>query len=840
MLRNIFGALSARSSRPSQPRRRARFRPSVEALADRILPAITSRLFIVATATLSIRADGADDTILLTQDASGAVLINGSPFNLPNGTLQVSAINRIDISSGGGHDTIDLTGLTSYTGTSDLEGETGNDTLLGSNGNDTLLGMGGNDFLDGRGGDDIAEGWSGNDIILGGAGNDILAGGEDNDSMDGGAGNDLLDDTVDLPDETGTTDDTLMAGDGNDTLEGGNGTDRLVLSGRTFFGTTYTVTGPTTGSISLRTSPLIIPGLVLTYSSMERIDDLNPGQPGPFGLANNLTFNATSGADTLNVLNSLSINGVRTMQINRGSGTTVVHFANKPAVTVNTLGEADTITVGGPFAPGFSPAAGMVALTINAGDQNDTVNVRASVSTVAFTVNAGAGDDMVTVGSHVGTLDEVFGAVTVNGDGQTATGPGDRLLVSDSGVLPLPRTYNLSATSVSRWGKGAIHYSNVESLQLNVGGVDDIVNVSGTAAGSATTLNTGAGADTVNVGTASSSLSNLMGDLTITGPSVQLDTLIVSDEALDNPAGTGRLYTLRGNTLYVGQAASDTPVTFSNVGTLRFEGSRYSDRYTLRSLPAGVTSFEVNGNDRVDTLQGTDAGSTFVVTGADEGTLDGLVRFYSVGNLVGYHNADTFRFLNGASVSGVVNGGAMAVNTLDYSPRSDNLDVNLTMGSATAVGNGIFNIQNVLGGAGNDILVGNAQANRLEGRDGRDVLIGGDAVDVLLGGAGEDILIGGTTAFDMDLAALQAIRAEWTSGRSYAARIDNLRGVANVGPRLNGPAVLTTGPTGTVQDDGDVDTLTGGAGMDWFFARVLPALPADLIDAVAGERVDPV
>jgi Ca2+-binding RTX toxin-like protein len=180
----------------------------------------------------------------------------------------------------------------------------------------------------------------------------------------------------------------------------------------------------------------------------------------------------------------------------------------------------------------------------------------------------------------------------------------------------------------------------------------------------------------------------------------------------------------------------------------------------------------------------------------------------------------------------------MAVNTLDFSPRSDNLEVNLMLGSATPAGNGVVNIQNVIGGSGHDILIGNHLANRLEGRGGFDVLIGGDAVDVLLGGAGEDILIGGTTLFDMDPAALQAIHAEWTSGRSYVTRIDNLRGVANVGPRLNGNIFLTTGPTGTVQDDGDADTLTGGLGTDWFFARRPPALPEDLIDAVAGERVD--
>jgi RTX toxins and related Ca2+-binding proteins len=75
-----------------------------------------------------------------------------------------------------------------------------------------------------------------------------------------------------------------------------------------------------------------------------------------------------------------------------------------------------------------------------------------------------------------------------------------------------------------------------------------------------------------------------------------------------------------------------------------------------------------------------------------------------------------------------------SLDTLDYSAASAALVVNLALGSATSTG-GVLNIQNVIGGAGNDILVGNALDN---------VLIGGGGADILIGGLGRDYVYGGT------------------------------------------------------------------------------------------------
>jgi Ca2+-binding RTX toxin-like protein len=137
------------------------------------------------------------------------------------------------------------------------------------------------------------------------------------------------------------------------------------------------------------------------------------------------------------------------------------------------------------------------------------------------------------------------------------------------------------------------------------------------------------------------------------------------------------------------------------------------------------------------------------------------------------------------------------------------------------------------GGDGNDVLVGDTGNDLLNGGAGRDLLIGGTGVDTLVGSSGEDLLISGSTAFDADGAALQAILAEWTSGRTYEQRLANLTGTANstFAARSNGNFFLlpnygprNAGNQATVFDDTSIDTLTGGdpsradSDRDWFFA----------------------
>src|SRR5262249_39933570 len=138
----------------------------------------------------------------------------------------------------------------------------------------------------------------------------------------------------------------------------------------------------------------------------------------------------------------------------------------------------------------------------------------------------------------------------------------------------------------------------------------------------------------------------------------------------------------------------------------------------------------------------------------------------------------------------------------------------------------------------NDILVGDAAANALQGGAGRDLLIGGQGADQLDGGADDDIVIGGYTAYDTNPTALDALMDEWTRTdldvlgpqESYRTRINHLLS----GSGLNGDYVLkSSNGRGTVFDDGFADVLTGGEGLDWFFGDK----KQDTIGAVPPEKV---
>jgi hypothetical protein len=91
------------------------------------------------------------------------------------------------------------------------------------------------------------------------------------------------------------------------------------------------------------------------------------------------------------------------------------------------------------------------------------------------------------------------------------------------------------------------------------------------------------------------------------------------------------------------------------------------------------------------------------------------------------------------------------------------------------------------------------------------LMIGGVGADRLQVGAGQAVLIGGTTLHDPDLVALAALSDEWAGPSDYLTRVSNLSGVT-AGP--NAPFALTKD---SVKDDDRVDTLLGGAGLDWFF-----------------------
>jgi Ca2+-binding RTX toxin-like protein len=141
------------------------------------------------------------------------------------------------------------------------------------------------------------------------------------------------------------------------------------------------------------------------------------------------------------------------------------------------------------------------------------------------------------------------------------------------------------------------------------------------------------------------------------------------------------------------------------------------------------------------------------------------------------------------------------------------------------------------GGAGNDVLVGGAGASYLDGGDGRNVLIGGAGPSTLIGGSDDDVLIAGSTAFDHNVQALSAILAEWSSARSYEDRVANLRGVGT-GPRANGNYLLTTNSAHATVLGAGGNMLTGNGGRDWFLALLADDNKDQITDLEGNELVD--
>ncbi|HWM10313.1 MAG TPA: calcium-binding protein [Solirubrobacteraceae bacterium] len=195
-------------------------------------------------------------------------------------------------------------------------------------------------------------------------------------------------------------------------------------------------------------------------------------------------------------------------------------------------------------------------------------------------------------------------------------------------------------------------------------------------------------------------------------------------------------------------------------------------------LTGGAGDDELIGGDGNDALNGgTDADRLSGGSGTD--TLNGD---WGDDSLTGGPGADTF------------NGGA-GTDVADYSTRVSAVTVWIdALANDGAPGEADIvktDVENAIGGAGNDTMLGGALANVLWGGDGHDSIDGEAGNDTLDGGDGDDALAGGAG----------------TDIVTYAGR------VTPITVRLDGLA----GDGGVGEDDtvrSDVETVVGGSGDD--------------------------
>jgi hypothetical protein len=247
----------------------------------------------------------------------------------------------------------------------------------------------------------------------------------------------------------------------------------------------------------------------------------------------------------------------------------------------------------------------------------------------------------------------------------------------------------------------------------------------------------------------------------------------------------------------IGGAGNDTLVGNALANTLT--GSAGNDTLNGRGGNDNLRGGTGNDNYLFNTASGSETDTVTEQAGAGTDTLD----FSSLG-------AGTPVTINLASATTTLATHSGRTVLVASAGQAANWE-NATGGSGNDVifGNGLANT--LTGAAGNDILVGNAGADSLRGGTGRDILIGGTGADSLTGHDGDDILLAGTTSYDANIANLQTVLAEWTSGNSYNTRITNLRN------GING-VQLTSGVTAF--NDSSVDTLTGSGGQDWIFKAI--------------------
>src|SRR5262245_16248521 len=148
MLRKFLKLALRRLARRPRPARKSlwqgRYLPDLEALTERIAPAVTAT-FLPGAQVLSVFGDALNNTITVSRDAAGKLLVNGGTVAVKGGVPTVANTALIQVFGLGGSDTITLNEAVGALPSANLFGGEGNDTLTGGSGTDQLFGQSGND-----------------------------------------------------------------------------------------------------------------------------------------------------------------------------------------------------------------------------------------------------------------------------------------------------------------------------------------------------------------------------------------------------------------------------------------------------------------------------------------------------------------------------------------------------------------------------------------------------------------------------------------------------------------------------------------------------------------------
>jgi Ca2+-binding RTX toxin-like protein len=176
-------------------------------MAATSVPANAATTATFSAGVLTVTGDSADNTITLSRDAAGRILVNNGAISVVGGTPTIANTSLLRVLAQGGNDVVTISEVNGALPAANLFGAAGNDVLTGGSGNDELFGQAGNDTLLGKGGFDL---------LFGGSENDTITGGDADDQAFGQGGDDRM---------------IWNPGDDTDLNEGGDGTDKVEVNG---------------------------------------------------------------------------------------------------------------------------------------------------------------------------------------------------------------------------------------------------------------------------------------------------------------------------------------------------------------------------------------------------------------------------------------------------------------------------------------------------------------------------------------------------------------------------------------------------------------------------------
>jgi Ca2+-binding RTX toxin-like protein len=828
------------------------FRPQLEVLLARVVPAVTFT-FDAATGLLAVAGDGASDAIVVRTDpASGEVLAN----NLATGA-SLTTLNALSVNGNGGNDVIDLSQLNvSFLDTDPtVLGGAGNDTITGSARQDRIDGGADNDRIDGGAGGDAIEGGTGDDTVRGNTGSDAMAGGDGADllveagnasftlnatqllggpvfggdtqggfeaadltggidnnvinaaafggpvTLSGGAGNDSLSgsqfaDSI----NGGQGDDAITGLGGNDTLQGAGGTN--TLNGGVGLDTAREV--PTAAPIiwTLTNTALSTTGISDSLSLIERADLI--GTPGNdtfnlTGFTGDADLDGAAGLDRV-VADVASNATLRNTELSRG-GTSEVALASIESAILAGDDGANIIN-----AEEFSGQA-----TLLGAGGNDTLRGGSGTNVIAGnggddTITGGLGNDILSGGRITNFSIPFFGNVIVLDD---VFGGND---LFDEDVAG-----SASLTNTSFTGAGVDTLFGFERAVITGGDGANAINA--TDFTRPVTLNGGGGNDLLTGGSDSDFLSGGQGDDRLDGNDGS-DTLNGGADVDTVDEEKNANFTLTDTSLFVSGFGTDSLV---NVEQANLRGGDGDNDLNAVSFTGRVTLDGGGGNDELvgglsdDQLLGNSGNDTLLGNGGNDvlhgGTGDDSL-FGGTGDdtLTGSFGNDT---IQGSSGSDLLNEGFSSANDKTITIDSDSMTVIDGTGNFTDTHSGLDR-------ANISTLSGDNRVS-LNGFTGPATVTGGSGRDTLSGGNGNDVLNGGANIDTLFLAANGSVDLVDGSVTAPGEGTDALLGIETAeiaGTNLFPIPDLfdATGFTGDVTLRGGAgnDTLLGGAGDDSF------------------------